>query len=53
MYDWGFKLFIYYIFKFIYIRLGYFVVEKAKIRYDWAFIPLEILKYGTAGVFFH
>ena len=33
--------------------LGSSVAEKAKIRYGWAFIQLEMLKYGTAGVFFH
>ena len=35
------------------VRLGSSVVEKAKIKYGWAFIPLEMLKYRTAGVFFH
>ena len=35
------------------VRLVSSVVEKTKIWYDWAFIPLEMLKYGTAGVFIH
>ena len=35
------------------VWLWSFIVQKAKIRYGWAFIQLEMLKYGTAGVFFH
>ena len=36
--------------------MGTFIVQKAKIRYGWAFLSLEripISKYGTAKVFFH
>ena len=29
------------------------IVQKAKIRYSWGFIPLKILKKGTAGDLFH
>ena len=27
--------------------------EDAKIRYGWVFLQMEMLKYGTAEVFFH
>ena len=29
------------------------IVQKAKIRYSWGFIPLKILKQGTVGDLFH
>ena len=35
------------------VRPGSFIVQEAKIRYGWAFLQLEMLKYGTAEVFFH
>ena len=33
------------------VRMGTSIIQKAKIRYGWAFLSLEISKYGTAKVF--
>ena len=35
------------------LRLGCYIVEKAKIRYCSGFLPLKMLEQGTAGELFY
>ena len=32
------------------VRLGFYIVQKAKIRYSWGFTLFKMLKQGTVGI---